>query len=373
MAPTKRLHTDKEPIAKRLKPDPLLQGITSSIEMSTSLPSRTKRLLLKLAPISFMTPADERHALQMSVVQMVGEVIEEVQRVISEELDSRTKSASEVLRARAVLEAAVAESAASKFERDKSVEASKASITHITKTLMDKRMEWELSKVEERHGAEKTAADIKEAESLAAALTAHLEPLVEGTREKPDAAEHLGALMPFIDRLNLDLSLSRALDTSCTKKFSERKQFDGMVVSELEAALRKNLAELKSVVESGCARTSQRAALVSALGREHETWRERQRLAAAEVQQAQRAVHDVDEIMAAAQGAVTKFDAEHAEAMEHITTQRAVLDAFLKWNVACYVVLRDRTTQRSPACLSAKVESSPMEDSIFQDPSTDTL
>merc|ERR1712136_225794 len=190
---------------------------------------------------------------------------------------------------------------------------------------MDKRMEWELSKVEERHGAEKTAADIKEAESLAAALTAHLEPLVEGTREKPDAAEHLGALMPFIDRLNLDLSLSRALGTSCTKKFSERKQFDGMVVSELEAALRKNLAELKSVVESGCARTSQRAALVSALGR------------------------------------------------EHITTQRAVLDAFLKWNVACYVVLRDRTTQRSPACLSAKVESSPMEDSIFQDPSTDTL
>jgi len=105
----------------------------------------------------------------------------------------------------------------------------------------------------------------------------HLETIVTGGGEVVDAEGHLQALLPLVHSLNLDSSLTSALESSCTKPDSERSTFDKLVLQELETALRSRLDTLHGIVSAGIPGLTSRAATVEGIGRELDAWQEKQK------------------------------------------------------------------------------------------------
>jgi len=340
--------------AKRLKSDPMLKGVTDSIELS-GLPTDVKRMLLKLAPLSFATPSDERHNFQAQVVDMVGETVVQVQRTMKTDVDAKEEAASERSRARDELLSVVRHAEGSKAEKVSASDALASSLADITKSLVDKKLDWQVAQEDQRVADTKHAADVAAAESLAAGVEAHLVPILAGAMDRKDADGHFQALMPFISLLEIDLSLSSALKTSCTKSCGERSAFDRLVVQELESAFRSKLDTLQGTVSSGVPALTSRAAAVGIIGKEYEAWQEKQRTAAAALSAAQQHVAEASRTLSSAQDAVTKFDVEHADAERELAKTKGEYDNFLSWNVECYTKLKDKTSCRSVDTVTAEV------------------
>uniref|UniRef100_A0A6T9E845 Uncharacterized protein n=1 Tax=Noctiluca scintillans TaxID=2966 RepID=A0A6T9E845_NOCSC len=364
MAPVKRSKTDVSN-AKRLKPDPMLEGVTASIELS-SLPVGVKTMLLQLAPLSLSTPADKRHDFQRKVVDMVGEIVVQVQRTMKKDIDAKEEAASERSRARNELLSVVRHAEVSKVEKVSASDALATSLADITKSLVDKKLDWQVAQEDQRVADTKHAADVAVAESLAAGVEAHLVPILAGATDRKDAEAHFQALMPFISSLEIDLSLSSALKTSCTKPCAERSAFDKLVVQELESALRSHLDTLQGAVSSGISGLASRAAAVDATRQEHDTLDEKHQAAHAASVIAQKLADEAGDTLSAAQTAIAKFDAEHADAERELAKTKGEYDNFLVWNVECYTKLKEKTSGRSVDTVIADV--SKISEPIQEDP-----
>uniref|UniRef100_A0A6T9E831 Uncharacterized protein n=1 Tax=Noctiluca scintillans TaxID=2966 RepID=A0A6T9E831_NOCSC len=343
MAPVKRSKTDVSN-AKRLKPDPMLEGVTASIELS-SLPVGVKTMLLQLAPLSLSTPADKRHDFQRKVVDMVGEIVVQVQRTLRQDIDAKEEAASERSRAREELLSVVPHAEVSKAEKVSASEAMAGSLKEIAKSLTDKGVELRGAQKEQRAGDAKHTADLAAAESFSQSLDAHLGPIVEGYGVKKEAEGNLKALMPLIRHLKLDSSLSSALKMSCTKPCDERSAFDKLVVQELESALRSHLDTLQGAVSSGISGLASRAAAVDATRQEHDTLDEKHQAAHAASVIAQKLADEAGDTLSVAQKAITKFDVEHADAERELAKTKGEYDNFLVWNVECYTMLKDKVSR----------------------------
>jgi len=353
MAPVKRSKTDVSN-AKRLKSDPMLKGVTDSIELS-GLPADVKRMLLKLAPLSFATPVDERHDFQTKVVDMVGEIVVQVQNKMRQDIDAKEEAASERSRAREELLSAVRHAEVAKAEKVSASEAMACSLKEIAKSFTDKGVELRGAHKEQRAADAKHTADVAAAESFSKSLDAHLGPIVEGHGVKKEAEGNLKALMHLIRPLKLDSSLNSALKTSCTKPCSERSAFDQLVVQELESALRSHFDKLQGTVSSGISGLASRAAAVDAIRQEHDTLDEKHQAAHAASVTAQKLADEAGNTLSSAQDAVTKFDVERADAERELAETRAEYENFLVWNVECYSMLKDKTSCRSVDTVTTEV------------------
>jgi len=358
MAPVKRSKTDVSN-AKRLKSDPMLKGVTDSIELS-GLPADVKRMLLKLAPLSFATPVDERHDFQTKVVDMVGEIVVQVQNKMRQDIDAKEEAASERSRAREELLSVVRHAEVAKAEKVSASEDLASSLGEITKCLVDKRLDWQVAKDDQRVGDSKHAADVAAAEGVKQVVDAHLVPIVVGGLDQNDAEGHFQALMPLIVSLKLDSSLNSALETTCTKPGFDRSSFDKLVIQELESALFAHLDTLQGVVSSGIPALTSRAAAVEVTSKEHDAWQYKQDTAAAALSVAQQVVHEACNTLTSAQEAVTQFDVEHADAVRELTEKKAEYENFLLWNVECYNMLKDKVSRRCSETVT--VEASKLSD-----------
>merc|ERR1712136_583412 len=309
-------------------------GVTDSIELS-GLPADVKRMLLKLAPLSFATPVDERHDFQTKVVDMVGEIVVQVQNKMRQDIDAKEEAASERSRAREELLSAVRHAEVAKAEKVSASEAMACSLKEIAKSFTDKGVEMRGAQEEQRTADDKHAADVAAAESFSKSLDAHLGPIVEGHGVKKEAEGNLKALMHLIRPLKLDSSLNSALKTSCTKPCSERSAFDQLVVQELESALRSHLDTLQGTVSSGISGLASRAHAASVT--------------------AQKLADEAGNTLSSAQDAVTKFDVERADAERELAETRAEYENFLVWNVECYSMLKDKTSCRSVDTVTTEV------------------
>jgi len=342
MAPTKRSQSDVSLSAKRSKSEPMLEGVNSAIEMSKSLPAEAKTMLVKLSPASFTTPVDQRHELQTAVVGMVGDVVDEVKKYLSDELTLKTAAIADVERDRAVLFSAVADAEVRKTEIESTQETCKVTLADITKTFCSKRAECESSKKQQQLDDERHASSVMCADFFAALMESSLKPIVEGELEQSDAEGHFKMLLPSTESLNLDSSLASALSLSCLKKLCDRSSFDSIVVQELARSFQAKLLTLQSVVAEGVPGVQARSSAVQAKERDSDEWREKQTLAAADFLAAQKVLQDACAQLCTAQSNLATFDATHAAAKDAISRNQCELESFLAWNVECYNMLKDR-------------------------------
>jgi hypothetical protein len=353
MAPVKRSKTDVSN-AKRLKPEPMLKGVTTAIDLS-SLPVDVKRMFQKLAPLSFATPAAERHDFQAKVVDMVGEIVVQLQTTMRQDIDAKDEAATERSLARDELLSVVSRAEASKAEKESASEALASSSAEVAKSLEDKEAELRHAQEEQRVGDAKHAADVTAAESFAQSLGSHLRPILNGHGAKKELELNLKTLMPLIRPLKLDSSLSCALKTSYTKPLAERSSFDTLVVQELESALQRHLEHLQGIVTSGTAGLASCAATVDAICKDRDTLDEQHQAAHTASVMSSKIAEEAREKLASAQDAVTVFDAEHADAERALAEKKAEYENFVVWNVECYNMLKDKVSGRPVETVTAAV------------------
>jgi len=346
MAPSKRARDETAAVSKRSKPDPMLEGISSAVMMS-DLPTATKEMLLKLVPLSFSTPKDQRHEMQAMVVKMVGEILEELQRSTSKHLASKIEASLDVDRARDDLESVVARARESKSQHETSTDACMVTLADITQELVNKRGAMAHAREMERVSCGLHVSATSRADATAAALQAHLDLILGGECEKTDAEAHLQALMPFIEPLHLDSSLCSALHSSCTKKSAERGSFDVIVLQAVENALLSHLAALRDALPKSSVAAVEGAEVARAACVTYEEWREKQRWAADAYSSAQKELRHASDAVSSATEAVAACESEQTAAKQELDQVKAELDSFNSWNMECFRMLRDRLSKKA--------------------------
>jgi len=358
----KRTSSATERQAKRQKQDPMLEGITSTINMA-SLPSPVKSLLVTLAPPSFTTPLDQRHELQAMTVRMVSEVFDGVLKGMNDVVAEKVAANAAVDQQRVELEGRLREAEAATAAAAEVLVANKSAQADITQTVEGKRLELEEARRRQQAGDGDYNVNVKASETYRSFLEKEMREVMSGDTDVSQCEAHFRTLQPLLVPLNLDASLSSTLPITFSTRSADRSGFSVIVFQALMDALEKHHAELESIVAAGAGGVAERAAAVEEAAKLHAEWVERQETLAEAIALAEQAGRTAAESVVARKDELAKFEAEHAEATQDIAKKREELDAFRAWNLECLTTLKTQVSKKpgrievsSPAPVQAQTD-----------------
>jgi len=336
--------TEERGSEKKLK----LTAIAEAIERSEELPQAVKEMLVEAVPGSLGVPADERHEFQTEMVTVIGKLISNIQEKLEQEHDAAKAAVAEVENMKAGLDAnaEVAKARASEAENEKKTK--KNALAEAMQQLVAKqstRQEAEAAQQKDTRILEKIG---KERVQVETCMEQHLKPLLDGTVEDGQAAEHCKGLESILLKLDLEESLATALNSALTKKPSDRGDFDVMVVEGLQKAFDEKKAALASSLEASSTTVSQRAAAAAS---EEEAWkalRTMLKASADEYTSAETASKDAETAKKTALGELRGHSARLGEAEVECDEKNATLTAFISHNMTSFEVLRDGKKMEEP-------------------------
>eukprot|EP00928_Gymnodinium_smaydae_P062531 TRINITY_DN46377_c0_g1_i1.p1 TRINITY_DN46377_c0_g1~~TRINITY_DN46377_c0_g1_i1.p1 ORF type:complete len:424 (+),score=123.33 TRINITY_DN46377_c0_g1_i1:82-1272(+) len=246
----------------------MLEEVLAAVERADNISERGREMLMLMASGS-IGPAndDRRHRYQMTVAQMLCDLLRDVDGEISAEVDEAAR------RIEATKEACLA--CAPKLtlaqeevrRRGLAEDAARKAFTEDNLQLLLAHSRYAAA-ADARKGGEasaRAASDLGRA--LESALRQNFPPLVEGTCK--EAARHLEVLEPLIAKVPLDHSLVVAFPVAVKKALKDRGTFDRAAIDSMQkeigkhqATLSKRAAELAAeVAELRSSEEAARAAL----------------------------------------------------------------------------------------------------------------
>mmetsp|Transcript_117957 Transcript_117957/g.328682 ORF Transcript_117957/g.328682 Transcript_117957/m.328682 type:complete len:354 (+) Transcript_117957:71-1132(+) len=342
----------KEPAAprqKKARKDPVLAGVLDAIGQAKDLPDSCRAMFAAVAPRCLATPASERDKAQAAVVSWIEEVLGGVRARLQAVLDAADAQAADTDKARQSLEAKVAEAKAELTAKEEVVATKESSLTESSQAMVAAKGKLQEAREVETQGEAKLAEVRKEKQSFDTALEESIRFLREEEGfEAEQARQHSEALLPLAKRLGLDESMVLALPPVAVRRPSQRGQFDGMVLEQLEASLRDKVtaldAELGAGVEANRALTEAVTAAHAGVAAAEEGQRTASDALAAALEERRLAA-------AALAGATAALDAnlrEHAPELADREAKKNALQHFVSYNVECFNTLRDKAVPVPP-------------------------
>jgi len=160
--------------------------------------------------------------------------------------------------------AASSEAAARLEAKTQDCTEKEAALEKIQETVGPKKAAVSAASKEQKGLEKKLAKAAADKERYEEAITNTLAPLVQGTWEDAKAAKGLlKQLAPFCKEMKLDFSLMTSLASAVEKKPDARGEFDNVVLSQLEEALKEKATAFAAAVDGGPAETEKCAADVA--------------------------------------------------------------------------------------------------------------
>lgn len=337
---SKRASVQANDLAKRVKTDPMVDGVMEAIDNADGLNDSCKTMLKLACPLAFSVPSDERNEIQHDVVEMIGEIIKNSQTSLQTSIDHE-----------------LAKVAAANEQQDKLIQALKMHeeelriATSRVETLqreMDAAIaDTKSAEASLAEGTQLQASGDKQYELLKSErlrLQAMISRFIK--RENVDCDVNLDL---FAKSLNLDESLTIALPKACAKELDVRTAFDSMVVDEFQTILDSQIADLSKQIDDETPHVESRARVVEENSQIVSTKTRLQQLKSAEHAAAVNTQKKCDTAVQSSQEAILHGEISGEKATKACEFVKARLDKFQEWPLQCFEVLRDRPSKANIA------------------------
>lgn len=301
-----------------------------------------------MVPGCLETPADERQEFQALAVGMIGDALSGRRASLQQAVRDEDAKVHDVEASRAALEQKVSEAEDLLAASAELVEERRRALSTASQEVLATKTALNEAQEVRRQGDAAMLTVSKDKEAVEVALEENFRPLKDGTWETAQAKAHIGALVPLVKRINLEMSLVTALPSSCTKPPSERGPFDQMVVDKLEELLLAKVKEFADKLEAAGPEFANRAAALEAAQKAADDTRERQTQAAAAVVEAQGAYQEKVAAVNEAKAALLASEPTYKATTKARDEKQAVLEAFETSSLKCFEFLRDRPAKKAP-------------------------
>jgi len=334
-----------------------LTSVTAALKETDTLPGTVIEMLAGMSEHCLLTSKDERHEYQNSVIDMVSEALLGIQSALSQGVKDA--------------DAIVTGADALKQERDATLERAKAAVVALETDLAAKKeklasdkeiMVAAVASLKEAETAQ-TQGDLELNEAsgkktkMETALAEAVTPLKEGGGNKK--------LLKDIEKLakvfNLDESLMSALTRSLQKNKESRSHFDGVAVTEFEAACQKIIADLNVVLNNGEPGKVERESKVQGAKASQEAACAQHEASATAVTEADAALKQSKVDVKAAEKGVSNFLSEMKDAGNDLDKKKAALQNFQEGPLANFAYLKDPPVPIEEPVVEAVAEPAPTE------------
>jgi len=331
-------------------------SIAAVVRDADGYPSGIKAMLASAVKVSLAAPRDLRHGFAESMVAMMEEVLKSVEASVRQKVAELELKVGESDQEKAVREAAVDSTTASCAVLTEALEGAKAKLTAANEEHAKAKAALQAAEAAQKSGDEALHAAADRKAQLEAVSTGDFALVKETTSPKL-----LKAFLKAVQGFGFDAHLVKAAESTFAKAAGDKGMFDGLVVTELDAAFAAALAAVGEELASGEPAKAERAASVEAARAEA--------AAKAEVEQALKAkLCETQAVLSAAVGAkkaAEKAAKDFGPEMKKASADLAAADKELAERLAVlatFEVLAARTMPPPPEPEAPPAEESPAEE-----------
>lgn len=329
----------------------MFAGIIATLQGADDLSDNCREMLVAMAVPCLSTTKSERHNVQQMGVTMIEEMLQihqknliEAVAVAHKELADLEGSKSALLQSSEAAKACLEEKRAAFLSAHTVREEAKASVNAVESALSEARESQK--KTDATHaalGEEKVAIDAAHQEHFQTPMDAQEGP-------------HYSNLKPFVDKLGLEESLSKALPASCVKTKDQRGGFDDLVLAELGKALLGKIEALDKSIADEASALSQRTAAVVSAEAEVEAKHAVEKTASEAFEAAAGAQHEAEAALRQAEQDWTSFEPRVQEATDNHSLHDTKRIDYEEGALKDFNNLRDKEV---PAAVEAEEEAAP--------------
>lgn len=343
---------DSQPAAKKVPQGVAKSNFKAVVDLlehplAHDIPENCRQMLTAMLPTSLCVPSDERHPHQTMVVDMVGDVTEEVESRMKTSIDTSAARVAEL------------ESSRPGFDRQKSEAEAKLAVAlgdlnakKIASSDASVQVAEAKALLSERQQALKAAeAPLKpvrkEKEGLESMLSTDFKALCDPAEwEASKVKKRCNAIVSLAKKLSCDDSLTSSLPGSLSKKPDERTQFDGMVLQQFEVGVSEKVQQLVATLEAGSISIADCVSAVEGAQSEFDKRKEVSDTAAAALKAAQSEHREFSATLQAANDSIGNYEPEMNKAQAFHSEKVEELKNFQEWNVFSYKSLKDRVSDK---------------------------
>lgn len=343
--------------------------------LAHEVPENCRQMLIAMLPTSLCVPSDERHPHQAMVVDMVGDVTEDVASRMKASIDTAAARVTELEASRPELDRQKSEAEAKSAVALADVDAKKIALSDASVQVAEAKA-FLSDKQQALKAAEAPLKPVrKEKESLEAILSSDFKALCDPAEwEAGKGKKRCNAIVSLAKKLSFDESLTSSLSGSLSKKPDERTQFDGMVLQQFEVGVSEKLQQLAAILETGSISVADCVSAVNSAQSEFEKRKGVSDAAAAVLQAAQSEHRSCMSALQVASDAIEKYLPDLKRACDDHEAKVEELKNFQEWNVFCYKSLKERvSTKRSKefAEVDAETEQADVAEAVEEKTDTD--
>jgi len=309
--------------AKKMKLDPALASIADSIMQAEDLPERCRIMLVDTMPLSLSIPAEKRHEVQHSVVDMVKQVLDAKKSTMEAAISVEEQQIQTLNNSRSEGVKSVEEAESALAAQKEVTQSAKTLLADATVAAKASSESLEGVRAKHKESTDKLSAAQQERTALETAFGTHFKPMVDGA-----AGEHLKELEPHLKHLQIEASLLIAVPSVCVKPKLERGSFDNVVLEELEKALSSKIAALGETVAAETPAVAEQETYMFAAQEELAAKKDTQKGAAADFEEVRKVETEKELVVKQAKAAVDGLQPDIDAASVRLEIAKQTLNTF---------------------------------------------
>lgn len=325
------------------------KAVTDSLEHPLLvLSDGCRKMLLTMVPKSLCVPSDERHALQVQGVDMIGKAMQEVQTKMQEAIEAEQATVTKTEGKKSELESDLQKAMETLTKEQEKLGASKKVLQEATESLSSAKTDLASKLLEQANFDDRCTAIKADKEMFERVSANDLKVLLEGVWEDGKAQAHFDVLAGLFGKFELEESLRSVLPGSLLKKPEERGTFELMAVKQLEESIKGKLGELTIAVDQQVPQAQELEVAAASAQKICDQASEAEKVAVSTVSACQEQEKIAMAAVTSAEQALGAGEAEFKSAGEVRDLKKAELEAF-QHNLECYGQLKEKATAAAGA------------------------
>lgn len=351
MAPMKRPAAARSSVAKKPKVevpveiDPVQQHcdtIKEGMFRSVEVPQTVLNMLSAMCQSALVSCKDERHKYQDGVVDMIGNVLIGIEADINKNIADLESKLSGTDTTRADREAAVKAAEDDLEAKKKETQAKKEALAEEAAAFKSAKVKVSEAQVAEKKAGKELDELILSKDRLESTVKDLLQPLLVEGAAGEDKQHLADSLMAFLQKLDLDESMIKALPEAICKEPSARGSFDSDVVSSLGQELAKRTETAAAAIVAAEPAKAQSTAALQAAEASFASAKDQQHLGATDFKTARDAQTEAESALKTAKKVLADLAPEVTQIEKDLKVATKDLEDFRSGPKSSLAELRER-------------------------------
>jgi len=349
---------------------PVIEAIAKAVELGR-LEQAATAMLVAMVPGALGEVPARRHAVQVTVVGMLEEVMEGVRTHFQEEVDAagtkvRELESSKDTRASKAQEAQQLLATAQEERSSK-----KAALADVMKRLAQAKDATKSAAKARKEGDSTLAEATQQQESFNQTIESHFKVLLSGEFGEESPEHHKAAVLQLIEKVGVEESCRLSFGPVCVKPSADRSAFDTLVLQTVAEAFETKAKEFAGKVDELAASAKSSTAASEEADQAVEDLQAEKQLAETAVSESVAREAEAKETFGQAEKSRDEFDTVYGQAVSEQEACATTLESFVSHNLACLERLRDGEVRKEIMEAPKEPVEAPMEVAETQDVSVE--